>query len=475
MAPALAVFFLLAASSIGAQEPANGPPGLIAPREFLKLFDIDPSLAAFVDGQGVDGDQRERLLAILFRVRQYPLTAVDHFSREGDALAAIAEHPAEARGQFFTVAGRVSRVERQQLDPALRERFGFDAYYRCTIATDAGPQAVMLALAVPSAWKLDAPIDERCGAKAMFVKLLPPPNGSPDEKRPKGKKFDAAGPPLLFVAGRVAWYPANTLGKLGMDFGLFDEVRDRERLDERECFYQLMAAVRRADERRLEREARENLVRSKDRWQREANDRDLDREARQAARRALASAQEETSDVVLLFNEPAIGRGQLVTLRGEALRAVEVRVDDADIASRFGIRRYYEVEIVTSGSQNNPIVCCVAQLPEGMPLGDSIRAAVRVTGFFLKSWAYSVERDDREQTRRQLAPLVIAKTLKLLPRPAERGYGTSVAVALCGALGAAAAVLWYIRRGDRRALESAREARLQLPERIDEDRLEAGG
>jgi hypothetical protein len=264
----------------------------------------------------------------------------------------------------------------------------------------------------------------------------------------------------------VAWHPANTLGKLGMDFGLFDEVRDRTRHDERECFYQMLAAVRRADQQALQREARENLARRKENWQRELADPALDRSARAAARRGLAQAELGSDDVVGLFNEPQSQRGKLFTLRGEALRAIEVRVDDPDIVSRFGIHHYYEVEIVSGDSQNNPIVCCVAQLPEGMPLGDDIREGVRVTGFFLKSWSYNLGRD---RGRQQLAPLLVAKTLDRIAAPAPRGPSAAVAVALVAALVATVALLWYVRRGDRRALAAAQQARVQLPETISLD------
>jgi hypothetical protein len=458
---------LWACSAIAEQQPGR-PDALIAPREFLKLFDIDDQwLAEFQDGQPLDAGQRERMLNVLFRLRQYPLTAVDHFTRPADEVAALDEHPAEGRGELFTLRGRATRVEREEIEPALAERFGIDACYRCTIAAPGGQQLEVWALAVPKAWKLGQPIDEPCGAKAMFLKQLPADRADASAE-PRDRP---ATPPLLFAAQRVEWYPDNALGKLGMDFGLLDEVRDRAPLEERECFYQMLAAARRADPTQLERKARQDLLEQRDNWRRAADDRDVGRPARNAARRALAAAQDETSDVVPLFNDPPSMRGRLVTLRGEALRAVEIRVHDPDIAGRFGIHHYYEVEIVTGESQNNPIVCCVAQLPQGMALGNSIRVAVRVTGFFLKSWAYNLGPGNATTARKQLAPLVIAGSLKVIPAPAAAPQELGVAGAVAAALAAAAALMWYIRRGDRRAQRQAQQARLQLPERIDDARL----
>ncbi len=88
---------------------------------------------------------------------------------------------------------------------------------------------------------------------------------------------------------------------------------------------------------------------------------------------------------------------------GEALRAVRVRVDDPDVVRRFGIRQYYEIEVVTPDSQNNPLVVCVAELPEGLPLGDKIHESVRVAGFFLKSWAYNTAKGAVANMTRNLA------------------------------------------------------------------------
>ena len=167
-----------------AQAVEGTDPTLLAPREFLALFDIDQQkLSVFESGTSLDEDQRERMLAILFRLRQYSPAAVDHFAADPPAVAEIAEHPAESRGQLFTLAGHVTRVVREPLDASLAERFDFDHYYRCTFETDAHQQAVVCALAIPAAWKLDAPIDERAGAQGLFLKLLPG-SAEPSDQQP---------------------------------------------------------------------------------------------------------------------------------------------------------------------------------------------------------------------------------------------------------------------------------------------------
>ncbi len=439
----------------------------LAPREFLKLFDFDAAqLASFADAQPLDEAQREKLVALLIRLRRYPLAAEDQFSQSSEAVATITDDPAAARGQMYLLAGHVTRVERIPLGEADRERLLLGAYYRCTLVTEQGPRAEVYSLHVPAAWKLDEPIDERASARAMFLKLLPTETAHANES-------EGGAETLLFVAQRVAWHPDNVLGKLGMDFGLFDDVRDKTGLEERECFYQLLAAARRADPSVLRRTAREQLAASEQQWRRDVDDKTLSAAERTAAHRALDQAASGASDIVPLFNNPASQRGKLITVQGEALRAIEIRVDDPDIVQRFGLRRYYEVEMLTDDSQNNPVVCCVAQLPKGMPLGDNIHEGVRVTGFFFKSWGYQPGAAANPR-QHQLAPLIVAPTLVRMVPPAGSGQSTLVAGVLLAALVAAAIVMLFIRRADRRALAAAQRARTELPEQLSLESLEEG-
>jgi hypothetical protein len=453
-------------SGLAAQQAGDTAPKSLAPREFLKLFDFDEAhLASFTDGRPLDEAQREKLLALLVRLRRYPLVAEDQFSHSSEEVAKIADDPAAARGQMYLLAGRVKRVERIALDDADRERLLLSAYYRCTLVTEQGLRAEVVALHVPAAWQLDEPIDERASARAMFLKLLPP--GEPASESENNSDAST----LLFVTQRVAWHPDNVLGKLGMDFGLFDDVSDKKGLAERECFYQLLAAVRRADASVLRRTARQELAASEAQWRRDAEDMSLSAAQRAAAHGALDRAESGASDIVPLFNEPASQRGKLVTVQGEALRAIEIRVNDPDIVQRFGIRRYYEVEMLTDDSQNNPVVCCVAQLPEGMPLGDNIHEGLRVTGFFFKSWGYRPG-GAANPVQHQLAPLIVAPTLTRIAPPAGSGQSTLVAGILLAALSAAVIVMLFIRRADRRALAAAERARANLPERLSFESLE---
>jgi hypothetical protein len=320
-------------------------------------------------------------------------------------------------------------------------------------------------------------MQEYSRALGMFVKVLP----APAKAEPALDDPAAAGPSLLFAVPRMSWYPNNLLGQqLRMDVSLFDDVRDRRPLEERECFYQLLAAVGAAKPRQLERAARQQLAERRDFYERMARNRHQRPEDRAAAQRALERAQADADDVVPLFNDPAAQRGKLFVLSGEALRAVPVRVDDSDIVARFGIDHYYEVEIVTPDSQNNPIVCCLAELPPNMPQGDAIHENVRVIGFFLKSYAYKSRQSQADAAghdRQQLAPLLVAHTLEVIEPAAQTPRNTMLTVVVAVAILLGAAAIWYAQWGDRRAgravpSESPLPARLALD---DEELSDRGG
>jgi hypothetical protein len=260
----------------------------------------------------------------------------------------------------------------------LAQRFGFEHYYRCELklSGSATPVVVYTRL-VPEAWREGVEIPQRGGALGIFLKL---------------SSTDPALPAPLFVAPRLAWYPAGLLGDLGMDFGLMATLKENRPLlgEEQEAFYQLLSAVGRAKPGELLRQA--------------------DAELRRSGRRSIS--------VVPLFNQPEQQSGRLVVLEGSARSVVEVPIDDPELAARLGINHYYQITLFTYGtpqetdadSQGNPLVVCVRELPAGMPVGDDpgYTEQVRVAGFYFKKWSYPILRPG-EKSVLQLAPLVIGQ------------------------------------------------------------------
>ena len=123
-----------------------------------------------------------------------------------------------------------------------------------------------------------------------------------------------------------------------------------------------------------------------------------DRPRQQLAREVQARAAKGLFSVAPLFNEPANQVGELVLLEGTVRRVTRVDVGKtsdgaaSDVARRFGIDHYYELDLFTDDSQNNPIVVCVRELPPGFPVGDGLHEPVRVAGLFFKSWSFESRR-----------------------------------------------------------------------------------
>jgi hypothetical protein len=315
-------------------------------------------------------------------------------------LRQLEADPGTFQGRLFPLRGQVSSVERMQPSADLARRFRLNRYYRAEIRLDDATRSVVVyTRSVPKSWRRGGSIRQPGGAWGMFLAL---------------DAGDAGRPQPVLAAPRLAAYPPNEpLGQLGMDVGLLDDLADRQPIgrQESECFYQALAAVGRASEGQLVKEAH----------------------------RRLAARGERFDSVVPLFNNPDGSRGKLVMLFGTVRRALRVRVDDPDIRRRFGIDHYYELYLYTPDSQGNPLVFCVRRLPKNMPTGAGADYAesATVAGFFLKSWAYASglsreSSDDDRPAPLQLAPLLVA------PEPIWHGpsasRGLPVWVAASGAI-----------------------------------------
>ncbi len=224
-------------------------------------------------------------------------------------------------------------------------------------------------------------------AKAIFLKWA----GPPSQKT------------AVFAASRVGWLRDDLLGQLGFDASLFDDLLPdhkpssaAERLawhhlgvKDRECFYALLATVRKAPPGLLE----------------------------QTALETLAATQRRSTPVEPLFNRPLQQRGKLVRLEGTARRVERVDVTSPDIQQRFGIDHYYTIYLFTEDSQNYPLTICVPSLPDDLPLGEGAgyHEHVSAAGFFMKTWAFQpagVLDPDSESAPWQLAPLIIGTDVR---------------------------------------------------------------
>jgi hypothetical protein len=451
--------------------------------ELLSLADWTPErFAKFNDGEPLSDAENAELIQLLWRVRTFDTAILGQVDDQKDLRP----------GTLFKLRGKARNIERHELAADDATRFEMPAYYTCDVELDDGRGlAVVVAAAAPSRWEQLPKLDEPVSVSALYVKQLP--------AKLNGQGIEL--PAYLVVAKRIAWHPQTArepvvslgmsiLGSLGMDVGLLDQVRSHGRLrtrdaaeaarfnDQREAFYQMLNAAGKIGANQLIRFANSNLETIRGEWEREMT------EARDANRRALAREVVERAkagrySVAPLFNDAARQIGQLIVVDGAARRVVRVDIGSgggggapSDVARRFNIDHYYEMQVFSDDSQNYPLVFCVRELPAGLPVGDDLHVPVRIAGFFFKDWLYATRgtRDldsgalDPRNGKQQHAPLLVGRAPVLLKF--EEGRGTAQLVGgglFLLALGVIWAAAWWFSRGDRRFAERRREAALSLP------------
>lgn len=417
---------ITACLAIGPTARADEPKKPETPREMFRSLGVDDSFfERLADGGPLDSPETESVLRVLFRLRIFPAADLQRWALGPDKLTEAIAQPDLSRGLIFRLRGRVIEVEPSKPDGDAGQRYEMTRYFRCRLQLDATDQAADIYTEnVPVEWAKGAKPNASGGAFGVFMKLAEKIEGQPL---------------LIFAAPRLAWYPDNLLGQLGMDVGLLDTVQNQKPIvaEDREAFYQMLAAAGRAKPGQLLRQAEEDLAKTPDDW------------------RWTNRQDERQYSVVPLFNEAATQRGRLVELYGAAKRVEKIYLDkvlDADVIARFGFDHYYQVALFTDDSQGNPLWFCVLELPEGMPYGNvpHYGETVRVAGFFFKTWSYGVLKmadpsltAGDPKTHHQLAPLLIGRSLKWYPvaKPADN---TSSNAIVGGLLVLVMVIVWLV-------------------------------
>ena len=370
---------------------AENEPPKNARETFRELGVGDRYFNRLIDDRSLTAGENETLWRILLRLRVFSWENLEGWALDGAKLEEAVQVPKEWRGSIFRLHGRVMEVEPITPPAEAASLLELAKYYRCRIELDASSRVVdVYTEFVPMEWQKGAKPDAVGGAMGVFLKI-------------GAKSNDAS--PLVFAARRVAWYPDNVLGRLGMDYGLFGSVQDRKGVTaaDREAFYQMLAAVGRVEPSELSREAQDALAEIQEDWQWTDDD------------------GKPHYSVKPLFNDnPANQRGRLVEFKGTARRIEKIPVSDPDIVARFGIRSYYQVSLFTDDSEGYPLTFCIRDLPANMPYGNVVHygETVRIAGFFFKTWSYAVPKVTEEapsktasKTHRQLSPLLIGRSL----------------------------------------------------------------
>ena len=388
---------------------ANNPPPanvVPTPSELMELSgESEASLrAALAEADAPDGGPRV-LLAALGHMRSWPAELWEEWRVTPPQLGWL--HGSK-------VSGRLKDCQKVSLSPELMALFPDQHLYRCEIESSTEPLRTwsVYCSRIPNAWQDGRAIPSDAQVKAFG---LTPSN------------LDRG----ATLATRIEWHLDTPLGALGVDMGLLDDVKDGKPLSgqEREAFYQFLSAT------------------SRDKTN-------------------LLGNNFQPDSVVPLFNNPASKRGDRVLLQGTARRVIRVETPEPDIRARFGITHYYEVDLITPDSQNNPIVLCLRSIPPGMAEGGNVRERLRVQGFFLKTWAYRSGRPPQmkngvETRPLQLAPLILVSRVARLNEQMQQAKMESTwSILAFTAIGAGllAAAIWASRHaGPKRQLPSSIE------------------
>jgi len=422
------------------------------PRELLETYGIDESqLRRFEDGQPLTETGREPLVKVLYRLPSFGADRIGAWREPAPPWKKMIATPQEFRGRIFAVSGTVVKIEATALEEPQASRLEFGGYYTVTLQV-AGPggTAIVFTREIPQAWKEGKQAGFTATIDGIFLKTGAPPADTPAEKKAGGKE-DAkktASPPLYFAAMRPAWHPVSEdegapaswvrLAKWGMDVGLFDAIKRRNRKGlgaaDREAFYQMLAATGAAPAGELE---------------------------------AVASTDFKLPPLLV---DPASQHGEMMFVEGSARKIVRIEITEADIQKRFGLTHYFEIDLLiplgdqiiklATGPDDDkapeyrkhfPATICVQKLPaawkkyerqEGAKAGELIHEQVRIPVVYFKLWSYHNEYVSQfSEDQRQPAPLFIGG----MPQPVvmQRGFNMVTASLLLLLAVAAAGVFWF--------------------------------
>ena len=439
---------------------------------YLATFRLDrPERESGGTSGGWDDARQEMALRLLTRLQLAPAdrwadwsaAAVAGWAPKDGAAESAADSPSVSE-RLVRVTGRAVFLAEQPLSLSQADRFGCSSINLVRIQCEDKTPVDILAAEVPRAWPRWRTFDEPASVVGLRLTSAAGPCPTRDEHPPAATSAvvsGGTGVPLavapwpaepaagMLVAPRVAWHPSTPLGKLGMDYGLLGEVVDGGKLGPHDApaFYALIAAVGRTS----------------------------------AAE--LAAVTGPPRDPLPLIDPSqnwfATHRGEPLTIEGVALRATRIEIDDAVQRRVTGTDHYWELfvfvptPLIKVGGrlqETYPLVCCVRELPAGMPVGAAIHEPLRVSGFAFKRYGYPLPQSGSgpaARPQRQEVPLLIGPAAVWLPPTGIRAAGTGLgwmAVALVGAgvLGLAGAA-WKHRRNARQA---EGERRAALPERF---------
>lgn len=445
----VALVWLAAAAGRADQPVAGSPtPGTSAvsqtPRRWLESFALDREARDLLERAGSWDDDRTQLaVRTLLRLSLAPPEASEGWAAgAADWSGAAGLDGVAAEDRLVRVEGTAELVASVALPeglvlPASTRGAAAGSVDLVRIRTPDGTAVDVLSLAAPRAWPRGRALAEP--ASVVGLPLAAGVGPAPPAAAEGLSAWPADAAAALLAAPRVAWRRADLAGRGGMDAGLYDTVVDGRKLvaEDADAFFALLAAAGRT------------------------------------APGELAAAAGPPASIIPLIDPArhwfADHRGEPVAIKGQALRATRVEIDEPFRRRQTGLDHYWElfvfvatppIEVGGKVMDRYPVVCCLRDLPAGMPTGPTIAEPVRVAAFAFKSYVWPLPAADGAAKQRE-APLLIGGDVTWVkPAPAGRGGALDwivAGLAVLFSLGVAAAVWNGSRKGRRR-----RESRERL-------------
>ncbi|MFN0056403.1 MAG: hypothetical protein ACKV0T_30015 [Planctomycetales bacterium] len=228
-----------------------------------------------------------------------------------------------------------------------------------------------------------------------------------------------------------------------------ENVRDRTRgirNEERDPYYQILAAARTADPQALRAAGRETAA-----------------AAERAFRADPGNKRRKFSLFAELARQPGPLRGRPVTLHGYIQRLESFEAGEND----EGLTTLHQAYLFTGDSLQSPYVVVCSELTPGIPIPSKGQPTndIFVSGYFFKLWSYDAERGT------WAAPLILAHTLEWHPRPIPLTSRASFKGSLAAGLALTLLLIAYWLRRQRLEVSRLREARLDSPTQLSNNDL----
>ena len=462
----LASLFLACADQISlqAKQQHNASPLELSGFSISEAYEIQDDIPLDLDSP--------TLKQLLYRIKNTSPKSRNQYSRYSKDVTwhEITNQTEDFRLWMFDIPARLKKIEKRRFQTlsAEEEIKGVNVCYCETDPhrmpggkTGRGDTFLVLSRTMPNAIPVGVSIDEPIRVSGFLY------------ARVSGTDVDDNNEMPVFITDRVAWFPDQesknvtaahvSLAKHGVDIGLIDIVRasNARTLDSRdaESFFQFLAAADRMDGNKSEQ---------------------------------ISIAENPKPDSSKLgFNQlmqnSDANFGQAVRIAGTVRTCSVINVPHADIKSRMGLTKYYQLmlfpnldgtKIVVTKQDGTkmdyrrfPVTVCCLELPAGMSPTDVEKKRFVVDGYFFRFWKYQSDKTDQAAVSGQVSPLIIAKIPRIVDLDTG-GLNLALLIFAITIIGAMIALIGGYKIADRKRRSPIEKILDTLPEQMDLSGLE---